>query len=175
MQHMYHTSPFIVLGLLFCLLDILLVIGLGGVFMKENEKTIYKEIQKNADMAMKAIDAISHKIRNDRLANLVEKQSLHFSGLKNRASKELARSNVEGYHANPMSEFMLRNSVRMNTMLDSGESRVAELLIKGNNMGIIEMEKIVNHNPDAFGRSLDMAKELIELEENSIKALKDYL
>lgn len=143
--------------------------------MNENDKTIYKEIQKNSDMAIKAIDAISPKIKNGSMKQLVKKQGMRFTSLKNRAANELARENVERYKPGRLSEMMLKSGIYMNTMFHADNARIAELLMKGNNMGIIEAQRIVNRNRNAYGRSISMARELLELEESSIEDLKPYL
>ena len=38
--------------------------------------------------------------------------------------------------------------VEMNTLTDKSNSKIAELMIQGTNMGIIEGVKLLNHNPD---------------------------
>ena len=50
---------------------------LGGIIlMTSQEVAIYREIQKNTEMAMKAIDTISDKVYDDSLAMQLSRQSL---------------------------------------------------------------------------------------------------
>ena len=44
--------------------------------MKSQEAAVYREIQKNTDMAMKAIDTIAAKAYDDDLALQIARQSL---------------------------------------------------------------------------------------------------
>ena len=49
--------------------------------MNKQEINIYREIQRNTEMAMKALDAVTDKIYDDRLAATVADQELQYSRL----------------------------------------------------------------------------------------------
>ena len=55
--------------------------------MKSQEVSLYQEIQRNTEMAMKAIDTISDKIYDDALAMQMSRQSIRYSELHNEASR----------------------------------------------------------------------------------------
>ncbi len=143
--------------------------------MTSQETTIYKEIQKNTKMAMKAIDAISSKVHNHGLAHQIARQSAKYAELYNGATKELIKANEKSYYSSAFNEMMLRMGVNCNTMMNQTTSHIAELMIKGSNSGILEMEKILRHNKEAGSAPVDMAKQLIDFETNNVKRLKEYL
>lgn len=143
--------------------------------MKAQEVTIYREIQRNTEMAMKAIDTISDKVFDDQLAMQISRQNLRYSELHNAALKQLVAAKAEPYHGNHFADIMLKTGIHYNTMLNTSTSHIAELMIKGSNSGIIEMEKILNHNGDAGEKSIDLAKQLIDFEEKNVARLKKYL
>ena len=136
--------------------------------MKSDDKNILREVQKNTQMAMQAIDSISSKIYDDTLAAQVTKDSMRYGEIYNRATNELLQET--GYQ-----EMMLRGAIKANTMLNSSTSHVAELLIQGTNRGLTDMWKIMNHCENAGDRSVEIAKELMDFEEKSIEKLKEYL
>ena len=70
---------------------------------------------------------------------------------------------------------MLKGGVRANTMLNTSTSHIAELLIQGSNRGLTSMWKAINHNENAGNVSMEIAKVLMEFEENNIEKLKQYL
>ena len=47
--------------------------------MKPEEINIYREIQKNAEMGMKAIETLSDKVYEDEFARQISRQSLKYS------------------------------------------------------------------------------------------------
>lgn len=143
--------------------------------MKSDDRQVLREVQKNAQMAMQAIDSISNKIYDDSLSAQVTRDSMKYADLYNRATSELLRGKAESYKETGYQEMMLRGAIKANTMLNSSTSHVAELLIQGTNRGLTDMWKIMNRSENAGKISVEIAKELMDFEEKSIEKLKDYL
>ena len=62
----------------------------------------------------------------------------------------------------------------MNTMINSDTSKIAEILINGTNMGIIEGRKLLNHkNTDKRVHSL--VEEYVDMQEDAVENLKKFL
>lgn len=143
--------------------------------MKPQEIAVYREIQRNTEMAIKAIDTISDKVYDSGLAKQIARQSLKYEQLHNEAMKQLLEAKAEPYQGNRMSDMMLKTGIHYNTLLNTSTSHIAEMMIKGSTAGVLEMEKILHHNKEAGAHSMDLAKQLIDLEEKNVKQLKDYL
>ncbi len=145
------------------------------IIMKSQEVTVYREIQRNTEIAMKAMDTIADKVYDDQLAMQISRQSLQYSQLHNEAMKQLVSAKAEPFHANYISDMMLKTGIHYNTLLNTSTSHIAEMMIKGSSSGIIEMEKILNHNDNAGEKCVGLAKKLIHFEEKNIQMLKKYL
>lgn len=143
--------------------------------MKSQELAIYKEIQKNTEMAITAIDTISDKIYDDQLALQVSRQSVKYSEIHNAALDQILQAKAQPYQSSHFADFMLKTGIHCNTLFDTSTSHIAELMIKGSNMGVLEMNKILNHNEEAGEKSVSLAKQLIDFEEKNIKRLIKYL
>ena len=144
--------------------------------MKKQEINIYREIQRNTEMAIKAIDAIADKIHDENLAKEIAEEELQYSRLRNRAVQKLVEGRAQTYHDNAMEDTMLRFGIACNTLLNTSTGHIAEMMIKGSNNGVLEMEKVLIHNEEMAGKaSTAMARELIALENANIRTLKDYL
>lgn len=143
--------------------------------MTIQEITIYREIQRNTENAMKAIDAISDKVEDKELALQMSKQSIKYAEIYNQAAKQLVAGKAEGYRGSAMANMMLRTGINYNTLFNTSTGHLAELMIKGSNMGILEMEKILKHNNNAEQGAVSLAQQLIEFEQGNIKSLKSYL
>ena len=62
----------------------------------------------------------------------------------------------------------------MKTMNDTSNSKIAELLLQGVNMGIIEGRKILNKK--SLNKEVeDILKEYVDMQESSVETLKNYL
>lgn len=143
--------------------------------MKPQEVRIYREIQRNADAAMKAIDTIAEKVEDEDLSLQISRQSLEYSELHNEAVKQLIEAKNRPLQSSHLSDAMLKTGLRYNTMFNTSTSHLAELLIRENNNGIIEMEKVLKANEEAGGKSTALAKQLIAFEEKNVRSLKEYL
>ena len=144
--------------------------------MKKQDITIYREIQRNTEMAMKALDAVTDKIYDERLAAAVADQELQYSRLHDRAMQKLVEGKAQTYRSNAMENMMLKMGIRYNTLLNTSTGHIAEMIIKGSNNGVLEMEKVLAHNEEMAGTSSRaLAKELIAMENSNIKTLKEYL
>ena len=73
-----------------------------------------------------------------------------------------------------MTKLMTWYGVEMKTLTNHSNSKIAELLIQGTDMGIIEGRKIYN-NKKIDKEVLDIVNKFIEMQENSIEELKNYL
>lgn len=148
----------------------------GNHNLKKQEINIYREIQRNTEMAMKALDAVTDKIYDDRLAAVVAEQELQYSRLHDRAVQNLVDGKAQTCRENAMENMMLRFGIGYNTLLNTSTSHIAEMIIKGSNNGVLEMEKVLAHNEEFAGSPCrSLAKELIEMENANIRTLKEYL
>ena len=143
--------------------------------MTSHEVAVYREIQKNTDMAMKAIDTIADKVHDDALAMQISRQTLKYSELHNEASRQLLDARTQGYQSSALSDVLLRTGLHYNTMLNTSTGHIAELMIKNSTNVILEMEKVLKHHSEAGAKPLALAKQLIEVEEKNVERLKQYL
>ncbi|MBQ8591410.1 MAG: hypothetical protein IJ485_01480 [Lachnospiraceae bacterium] len=143
--------------------------------MRKDDVAVLKEVQKNTQMAMKAIDALSDKIYDDDMAIQIARQSLKYSDIHNRATEKLVDAHAQIYKNSAINDMMLAAGVKMNTLLNTSTSHIAELLIQGSNRGLTHMWKAMNMYPASQSVSIEIAKELMDFEEKNIERLKKFL
>lgn len=143
--------------------------------MKPEEVNVYREVQKNAEMGIKAIETLSDKVYEDDFALQISRQALKYSDIRNRAMNKLLEAKAETVHPNALSDLMLKSGIHINTLLNTSTSHLAELMIRGSNRGITEMCKVLNRNQLQQSMAVEMAKELMDFEEKNISILKKYL
>ena len=143
--------------------------------MKKDDQEILKEVQKNADMAIHAIDTITEKVHNEELLHELSKEKLLYSVIQNKATDRLQSERAEGYHKSTMQDMMLKGSIQMNTLTNCSSSRIAELMIQGSSRGITNMWRSMNHHQNSGNTSMEVAKELVDFEQKAISRLKKFL
>ena len=73
-----------------------------------------------------------------------------------------------------MNKAMTWYGIEMKTMSDKSNSKIAELLLQGVNMGIIEGRKILNKK-NIDKEVNDIISKYVTMQEESVEALKKYL
>ena len=66
--------------------------------------------------------------------------------------------------------------MKMEVMKDNSDSKIADMLIRGNTMGVVEIEKgIHKYEEKADKEVLKLAKEVLSFQKENIENLKEYL
>ena len=73
-----------------------------------------------------------------------------------------------------MNKAMTWYGIEIKTLIDESTSKLAELLLQGVNMGIIEGRKILNNKKMAQD-VYEIVSEYVEMQEASVEVLKQYL
>lgn len=143
--------------------------------MKKDDREILKEVQKNTDMAIHAIDTIAEKVNDEELRQELSREKLLYSVIQNKATDRLQSERAEGYHSSTVQELLLKSGIQMNTLTNCSTSRIAELMIQGSSRGITNMWRSINHHQNSGSTSMEVARELVDFEEKSIGRLKRFL
>ena len=143
--------------------------------MKKDDQEILREVQRNSDMAIHAIDTISEKVHNDELLQELSREKLLYSVIQNKATDKLQSERADGYHASTVQDMMLKGGIQINTLTNCSTSKIAEIMIQGSSRGITNMWKSINHHQNSGNASMEIANELVAFEEKSINRLKKFL
>lgn len=143
--------------------------------MKENINAL-DEINKGATMGMDAIHFIIDKIENDDFKKIVDKQYKDYENVSNTINKIYNKYNSEDepHETGVVNKVMTWYGVEMKTLMDKSDSKIAELLLQGTNMGIIEGRRILN-NKVLDEEVKDIMSKYVTMQEECVEKLKDYL
>ena len=65
--------------------------------------------------------------------------------------------------------------IQLNTITDKSNSHIAEMMIQGGDMGIIECQKLLNHNPRADESVKNILTDFMTMQQNDIEKMKTFL
>ena len=142
---------------------------------KENEVNVLDELSKGACMGRDAIHFIMDKVKDEDLKTELNNQYKKYKEISNRIAELYPEySNDEPHKTNAMNKVMTWYGIEMKTMMDDSTSKIAELLLQGTNMGIIEGRRLLNHkHTDESVNSL--VQEYVDMQENAVEQLKKFL
>ena len=141
----------------------------------DNNRYILNELNKGIKMGMDSISNVSEKVQDDRFKQDLKYQYDEYNKILNEVNDELTNYDDFPKEINPMQKAMSWMGVEMNTMMDKSNSKIAELMIQGTNIGIIEGVKLLNQNPDADDEVKNVLNKFIKFQENTVEQLKKYL
>lgn len=136
---------------------------------------IYREIVRNTQMGIEAIDNVFDYIECDKLRNLALSQKEVLEDFLTRAKTELSNAEISQAKTNPMQKTMLKASVKVNAAFDNSASHIASMLIDGYNMGITSVQKCANELKAESVEVPQLGCELMKVYDKNIKALRAYL
>lgn len=140
-----------------------------------NENYVLNEINKGIKMGMDSISNVSEKVQDSQFKKDLKYQYDEYNKILNNVNNELSNYNDFPKELNPMQKAMRWMSVEMNTMADKSNSKIAEMMLQGTNMGIIEGIKLKNEYPDLDNSVKNILNEFISFQQNNVEQLKKYL
>lgn len=143
--------------------------------MKENINAL-DEINKGASMGMDAIHFIIDKIDSSDFKDIVNKQYKDYEKISETINEIYDKYNSEDepHKTSVVNKVMTWYGVEMKTLTDKSDSKIAELLLQGTNMGIIEGRRILN-NKKLDDDVKDIMSKYVTMQEKCVDKLKDYL
>ena len=143
--------------------------------MDENEMNVLDELNKGACMGMDAIHFILDKVEDEQLKQVLNNQYKKYEDISNQICKLYPKySDKEPHETNAVNKVLTWYGVEMKTLMDNSSSKIAELLLQGTNMGIIEERKILN-NKELDSKVHKIAQEYVDMQEDALEKLKEFL
>lgn len=114
-------------------------------------------------------------IRDDKFRQIIDDYNNKHIKLGDKCHEMLNKYGADEKDPNPMATMFSKMSIDMKMLNDDSTRKIAEVMYDGCNMGIKSVSQYLNKYTDAQQDSRDLAKELIDMEQNYIKDLLGYL
>ena len=133
------------------------------------------EIHKGACMGIDAISFVLDKVEDDSLKKELEKEEKDYNAIKEDIENIYPKYNEGKPHETGiMNKAMTWSGIEMKTLTDKSNSKIAELLLQGVNMGIIEGRRILNQKK--INKEVEsIVTNYVTMQEKSMETLKKYL
>lgn len=136
---------------------------------------VLKELHKGAQMGVNALSYVSEKVTDDGFKRELSTQYNQYEDILNRVTDLYNNYGEVPANFNFKDDMMTWMGIQMNTVNDKSASKISELLIQGNTMGIIEGRRLINNNPSVETNIKQTLNDFVTLQENSVAKLKEYL
>ena len=139
------------------------------------EIDILKEISKDSKMGMDSITMVTKKVQDDKFKKLLDEQHNEYQNIFDRTQELLIQHDENIEDVPPMQKMMAWTGIQMNTMNDKSNSQLSELLIQGNDMGVVKGTKLLNNNEFTTPEIKNLLSDFVRLQEKNIDDLKKFL
>ena len=142
--------------------------------MDQTQKLL-QSIVENARMGADACDQLMPKTSDMSLRQELMNERQQYENACRDAEAQLMQLGVHPHPKGPMARAGMWMGMEMNTMMDKSASHIADMLIQGCTMGVVEMTKARNSLPDADAQAQGVASALVTAQQESIERLKVFL
>lgn len=133
-------------------------------------------IYQNSQMGVETLNQLIPMIDNEAFKKRIEAQLREYEQIHQEAKKLLNRHGYDEKGIGALEKIMAYLMIDMKTLMNKSSSHIAEMLIQGSNMGIIDAVKRINqYEKDAEKEVTALMKRLLKFEENNVERLKEAL
>lgn len=136
---------------------------------------IIKEINLNSKVGMEGIDYCMDKTESVPFKAVLKKQKKEYENIYDRTSNLLLSYGEKEQEVPPVQKAMSWVGIQMNTIKDDSDSKIAEILIQGNNMGVVKGTKLLHEDTQLDSTVRSILSDFISLQQQNIDSLKRYL
>ena len=139
-----------------------------------DNQAVLNEIVRNTEMGKNSLDQLIDVTDDRQLKASLLAQQKEYRRINQQAHAAMAALGEQSHGQSPavklMSKMGIWTGVQLNAIRDNSASHIADMVIKGDTMGITKMTRELNHAPVRR-----LGEELIDLQRRSIETLKQYL
>ena len=136
---------------------------------------VLNSIYRGAVAGRDAIDDLLPTTDDPIFISDLKAQKSQYVSISNDAAARLRALGKAPEDASFIQKAGMKIGTKMNAMMNNETDHLAELMIKGSNMGILNMTKVLNGYSSASPDVKGLAQQLNTAEQNNIERLKNYL
>lgn len=133
------------------------------------------KIYQGAQMGCESISCLTEKVTDANLLNDLHEQHDQYAKISCQASQALSQRKAVPKEKGPLAQANLWSGIQLNTLMDKSADRIAEIMINGNTMGLIETTRTMKQYADVQPEIQALGQALIQTEETGIQKMKQFL
>ncbi len=136
---------------------------------------LLQAIVENGRMGADACDQLLNRTADQAMRQELVLERQHYSEAVRDAEAQMVSQGATPRPKGPMARAGMWMGMQINTIADRSASHIADIVIQGATMGVVEMTKARNSNPDASAEAQGVASFLITKQQEAIDRLKRFL
>lgn len=133
-------------------------------------------IYQNSEMGIETLNQIIEIVENPSLSRQLESQRSAYKQIHKKSKEMLNENGYDEKAISTLEKISAYIMINLKTLTDKSDTHIAEMLIQGSNMGIIDAAKKINEYEDSAEKNIiSLMKKLKKFEEENAEKLKAYL
>lgn len=132
-------------------------------------------VYQNAQMGVDSIRQLMGIVENKELKEHLKTQFQGYEEFQNTARQMLEENGFDEKEISAFSKISTYLMINMQLLTDKSATHIAEMMIQGSNMGVIDAIKNLNDCEDAEQEIRNLMEKLQKFEEHNIDKLKEFL
>ena len=144
---------------------------------KTREAEMLEKIYKNMKMGSDSMINLMPSVKDAEFKRKMTEQLDGYEQFASRARERLIEIGGEPKEENAVTKMWASVGMKMNTLMDSTSSHIAEMIVEGSTMGMTDTIKILreSENADISESSMKLARDIVKFEEDNIERMKKNL
>lgn len=143
--------------------------------INDQSKKVLGGILQNAEMAKHSTSVVVKYVKDQSFADKLNCQIDKYDEYINKAKCLAQKYEIEPQQPSGLSKFFVEKSIKMRFAFGTTDSKIAEMMIKGTAMGIVDLGKLLSRADLVSQDCTQLAKDLLTFEEDKINVLKYFL
>ena len=136
---------------------------------------LLQTIVENGRMGEDACDQLLSRTKDEQMRNELMQEKQDYAAAARDAETRLCEQGLKPEPKGPMARMGLWMGMQINTAMDQTASHIADIVIQGATMGVVELTKARNSFSEADAQAQGIASNLIERQQEAIDRLKAFL
>ena len=149
---------------------------MSGKQNQATEEKLLNNIYQNVKMGVDAINTLLPKVEDQAMRQDLTTQLLGYEEFSTQATKLLLEQGKTPKEISAFQKIPAEAGIHMNTLRDRSNSNIAEMMINGSIMGIIDTTRTLNQCRETCPKQLtQLAHDIIDFEDNNVTRMRAYL
>lgn len=141
---------------------------------KDNEELL-DYVYQNAEMGVNTISKLMEINDDEEFLHQLDTQKNEYTAIKDDAKKLLAQNGMTEDDLSAFDKVRTYIMINVQTMTDKSTSHIAEMLMQGSTMGIVQALRKLKNYTEVDTSVHKLMKKLLEMEENNFSQLKKFI
>ncbi len=144
---------------------------------KDPNVTLLQGVYKAVTMSTDSVLTILGKAKKEDIRMELTEELDGYQNFANMTRERLSALSTPAQEAGILEKIPAELSIRMSTLTDDSSSKLAELMINGSTMGVIELQKEIKtaEKAGAHQENIQLAEGVLNFQQKNIDKMKEFL